>query len=77
MSRIDKKREHPAKRKKEQIKEYKISKCQLKGAQFLHLVCQGGWFPPCPPVSYATVQWPIFPNPNCFKIVDDFDVFPN
>jgi len=34
--------------------EYWISKCQLKGAQFLHLTCQGGGSPPCLPVSYAT-----------------------
>jgi len=24
-------------------------KCQLKGTQFLHLACQGGGSPPCPP----------------------------
>jgi len=31
------------------MKEYEISKFQLKGAQFLHLACQGGGLPPCPP----------------------------
>ena len=40
--------------KEQQPKEYQISKCQLKGAQFLHLACQGGGAPPCPTVSYAT-----------------------
>jgi len=29
-------------------------KCQLKGAQFLHLACQGKRLAPLPPVSYAT-----------------------
>ena len=31
-----------------------MSKCQLKGAHFLHLACQGA-ARPLPPVSYATV----------------------
>jgi len=31
-----------------------MSKCQLKGAQFLHLACQEGGSPPCSSVNYAT-----------------------
>jgi len=39
---------------KQHIKEYQISKCQLKGSEFLHLACQGGGSPPCLPVNNAT-----------------------
>jgi len=38
----------------QQTKEYNVSNCQLEGAQFLHLACQGGRSLPCPPASYVT-----------------------
>jgi len=45
------KTKHTEKRKKTTYriaKEYQISKCQLKGAHFLHLACQGRWLVPAP-----------------------------
>jgi len=57
-----KKRKHLNKRKKQQPTENQKStkyqsgpKCQLKGAQFLHLACQGRRLALLPPVSYAMV----------------------
>jgi len=48
--------------KKQQIREYYTSKCQVKGAQFLHLACQGGCSSSCPlsvtplPANELTMQ---------------------
>jgi len=40
----------------QQTKEYNVSNCQLEGAQFLHLACQGGRSLPCPlPVTSLSV----------------------
>jgi len=49
MSILAKNKENTPKNAKKQIKEYQILKCQLKGAQFLHLACQGGRLAPLSP----------------------------
>jgi len=38
------------------LKRILYTKCQLKGAQFLHLACQRARLAPLPLVSYATAD---------------------
>jgi len=58
MSRLAKKRKHPEKRKKTTTSTILNIKMSTKGAQFLHLSCQGGRIAPLLPVSYATGSHP-------------------